>query len=224
MVFNTNYGNFPDDLPFDVDRHRATVFSIKDKNDKVGKKQLSSVLKTAIEAIIKAEPLKPNELKNLSPAEIKHKKNIENLRKLLNFIHVPTIDLFMEDIPSTVIKEIFYYQEGYREYIESNSFHIYDKKLLKLLTDINNNWQILLSFGKHYDSERIGNNYKFHIPYHDKPGHAEAQSNYNYLLTVRLELERNFKALFKLIRLEYLEIDLDKTSKMALEIYEQSKQ
>lgn len=221
MVFNTNYGSFPNDLPFDVDRHRATVFSIKDKTDKVGKSQLSSVLKNAIEAIIKAAPLKPNELKNLSPTEIKRKKDVENLKQLLNYVHVPTVDLFLEDVPSTVIDEIFYYQEGFREFLESNSFHIYDKKLLKILIDLNNNWKIILSYGKHYDSERIGNNYKFYIPYHDKPGHAEAFSDYNYLLKVRLELEKNFKNLFKLIRLEYLEIDLDESSKKAFEMYQE---
>lgn len=220
MVFNTNYGSFPDDLPFDIDRHRTTVFSIKDKNDKGGKSQLSSVLKNAIEAIIKATPLKPHELKNLSPAEIKRKKDVENLKILLNYVHVPTVDLFLEDVPSTVIKDIFHYQEGYREFIESNSFHIYDKKLLKLLVDLNNNWKVVLSYGKYYDSERIGNNYKFYIPYHDKPGHKKAQLDYNYLLTIRLELEKNFKNLFKLIRSEYLEIDLDETSEKALEMSE----
>lgn len=110
MLFNTNYGNFPQDLPFDVDRHRATVFSIKDKNDKVGKSQLSVVIKTAIEAIFKATPLKPREEKSISPTEIKRNKDIENLSKLLNYIHVSTLDLFLEDIPSTIIEEIFYYQ------------------------------------------------------------------------------------------------------------------
>lgn len=221
MVFNTNYGNFPQGLPFDVDRHRATVFSIKDKTDKVGKSQLSSVLKNAIEAIIKAAPLKPNEEKSISPTEIKRKKDIENLRKLLNYIHVPTLDLFLEDIPSTIIEEIFYYQYNYRDFIESNSFHIYDDKLLKILTDLNSNWKILLSYPKHYDSERNGNNYKFYMPWHEKPDYAEAQKDYNYLLKVRLEFEKNFKNLFKLIRLEYIEIDLDESSKKAFEMYQE---
>ncbi|MGB8192315.1 MAG: hypothetical protein WCF67_10375, partial [Chitinophagaceae bacterium] len=28
MLFNTVHGNFPNDLPFDIDRHRATKFTI----------------------------------------------------------------------------------------------------------------------------------------------------------------------------------------------------
>lgn len=223
MVFNKNYGTFPQDLPFDIDRHRTTVFSIKDKNDKQGKNELSAVLKTAIKSIIKSAPLKPHEEKNASPSEIKRRKDIEILRKLLNYIHVPTFDLFLEDIPSTIIEEIFYYHDNCREFIDSTSFHIYDKKLLKVLTDLHTNWKILLSYPKHYDHERNGSNYKFYMPWYEKPDYAQAQADYNYLLKVRLELEKNFKSLVKLIRLEYLEIDLDKTSKLALEIYEQSK-
>lgn len=224
MLFNTNFGNFPQDLPFDIDRHRATKFSIKDKNDKLGKNQLSAILRTAIDAVIENSPLKPHELKKLSPSEIKRKKDIENLRELLNFIHVPTIDSFIEEVPSIVIKDIFYYHDCFREILESNSFNMYDEKLVKILADLNNNWKILLSYGKHYDPEIIGKNYKFYLPDYDKPGHAEAWSDYNHLLDVRLDFEKNFKSLFKLIRTEYLEIDLDETSKIALEIYEQVNQ
>lgn len=223
MVFNKNHGTFPQDLPFDIDRHRTTVFSINGKKDKQGHSELSAVLKTAIKSIIKTSPLKPHEEKSASPTEIKRKKDIENLRKLLNYIHIPTFDLFLEDIPSTIIEEIFYYHDNYRNLIESNSFHIYDKKLLKILTALNSNWTILLSYPKHYDSEKNGPNYKFYMPLHDGHGHYEAQSDYNYLLKIRLEFQKNFKALVKLIRLEYLEIDLDKTSKLALEFYEQNK-
>lgn len=224
MLFNTNFGNFPQDLPFDIDRHRATKFTIKDKHDKLGKSQLSAILRTAIDVVIKNSPLKPQELKELSPSEIKRKKDIENLRKLLNHIHTPTIDKFIDEVPSIVIKDIFYYHDCFREILESNSFNIYDEILIKILTGLNNNWKILMSYGKHYDSERIGNNYKFFLPDYDKPGHVEAWSDYNYLLDVRLKFEKNFKALLKHIRSEYLEIDLDETSKIALEIHEQVNQ
>lgn len=38
LLFNTKFGNFPGDLPFDIDRHRASKFQITDRNDKKGKK------------------------------------------------------------------------------------------------------------------------------------------------------------------------------------------
>ena len=223
MVFNKNFGSFPHDLPFDVDRHRATVFSIQDRNDKQGKKELSAVLKVAIKAIIDTAPLKPNEEKNRTSTEIKRIKDIENLRKLLDYIHLPTIDLFLEEVPSTIIDSIFYYYDGYKEYIESNSFHVYDKILLKILTKLHINWRILLSYGTHYDQERIGNNYKFYMPSHTMQGYEKARSDYDYLLKIRLEFEKNFKALVKLVRLDYLEINIDETSNVALEKFKQSK-
>jgi len=61
LLYNTDYGNFPTDLPFDIDRHRTTKYKVKDKNDKSGKNQLSNVLKEAIITILRHSPLKPSE-------------------------------------------------------------------------------------------------------------------------------------------------------------------
>ena len=56
LLFNKEFGVFPQDLPFDIDRHRTTPFSIKDKTDKSGKAQLSQVLKSALITIIQQKP------------------------------------------------------------------------------------------------------------------------------------------------------------------------
>lgn len=218
LLFNTEFGTFPQDLPFDIDRHRATPFSIKNKNDKSGKSQLSKVLKNAFKVIIEQKPLKKVDQKKLSPQAKKRKIDITNLKWCLKYIHIPTMDYFLEEMPSRIIKNIFFYQQGFREVVESNSFHIYKEKLLSLITELNKNWSISLAYGHQYDPDRFGNYYKYYTPSDIFPN-DKSQEEYNYLLKVREEFIEVFKSFLQYIRTEYLEIDLDATSKIALENY-----
>lgn len=218
LLFNTEFGTFPQDLPFDIDRHRATPFSIKNKNDKSGKSQLSKVLKNAFKVIIEQKPLKKVDQKKLSPQAKKRKIDITNLKWCLKYIHIPTMDYFLEEMPSRIIKSIFFYQQGFREVVESNSFHIYEEKLLSLITELNKNWSISLAYGHQYDPDRFGNYYKYYTPSDIFPN-DKSQEEYNYLLKVREEFIEVFKSFLQYIRTEYLEIDLDATSKIALENY-----
>ena len=218
LLFNTEFGTFPQDLPFDIDRHRATPFSIKNKNDKSGKSQLSKVLKNAFKVIIEQKPLKKVDQKKLSPQAKKRKIDITNLKWCLKYIHIPTMDYFLEEMPSRIIKNIFFYQQGFREVVESNSFHIYEEKLLSLITELNKNWSISLAYGHQYDPDRFGNYYKYYTPSDIFPN-DKSQEEYNYLLKVREEFIEVFKSFLQYIRTEYLEIDLDATSKIAVENY-----
>jgi len=219
LLFNKEFGTFPKDLPFDVDRHRATSFSIKDKNDKSGKAQLSQVLKSALKTIIEQNPLKKTDRKKLSPKAKKRNIDIANLKWCLQYLHISTMDYFLQEMPSRIIKHIFFYQQGFREVVESNSFHIYDEKLSSLVTDLNKNWSISLAYGHQYDSDRLGNYYKYYTPSDIFPN-DKSQEEYNYLLKVREVLIEVFKSFLLHIRSEYLEVDLNETSKAALENYQ----
>ena len=128
------------------------------------------------------------------------------------------MDYFLEEMPSRIIKNIFFYQQGFREVVESNSFHIYEEKLLSLITELNKNWSISLAYGHQYDPDRFGNYYKYYTPSDIFPN-DKSQEEYNYLLKVREEFIEVFKSFLQYIRTEYLEIDLDATSKIALENY-----
>lgn len=77
ILLNTNYGKLPDDLPFDVDKHRATPFKIVDKSDKNGKGQLTQILKDAIKIIIEKSPKRPHEEKETNLKDKRRKE--ENL-------------------------------------------------------------------------------------------------------------------------------------------------
>jgi hypothetical protein len=218
MVFNTVHGTFPDDLPFDIDRHRSTPFSIKDKKDNSGKGNLSQVLKVAIQAIIEKAPLKPDEKRKEKPEENKRNIDVRNLKWALNTIHIPTFDHFLEEIPDRIIGKIFYFKDSFVPVLESNTFHIYDQELFKRLQKFKDNWNKSLSFYQHYGPDSSGNNYRFHLVM-DTFENDKARKDFNTISKIRLELEKDFKDLLQFIRENYLEIDLNETSKNAFESY-----
>lgn len=218
MLFNFESGNFPADLPFDIDRHRASKYIIKDKSDKSGKNELVQLLKTAIESILRVKPLKPSEIKSLTPDERKRELDINNLKWIMSSINIGIFDNFIEYMPSKIIDKIFFFKDWFYNISESNKFHIYDVKLKKLLFDFRDNWDNSLSFSKYFERDHFGNSYSFRIPFDVFPD-KKTEDDFNILAKISQNLLVSFKDLLKYIRDEYLEIDLEETSKLALENY-----
>lgn len=218
MVFNEVHGVFPIDLPFDIDRHRSMRFKIQDKKDNSGKSKLSQEMKVAIQSIIEKAPLKPDEKRKETPEEKKRSIDVSNLKWALNAIHIPTFDNFIEGIPIKIIGKIFYFKDSYVSVLDSNTFHIYDQELLELLTKFKDTWIKSLSFSQHYGPDSSGRIYRFHLVM-DIFQSDEAEKDFYLLAEIKLELEKNFKDLLQFIRNNYLEIDLDETSKNAFESY-----
>lgn len=218
LVFNKIYGTFPNDLPFDIDRHRATPFSIKDKKDNNGKSQLSSVLKDAIKAIIEKAPLKPHEKKKLTPEQRKRELDISNLKLALSTIHIPTFDHFIEEFPSRIPRRIFYFKDYFASTLESNIFFIYDSELLDKLNKLKSNWIKSLSYAQHYNPDGSDRYYSFYTPGDIFPS-EKAEKDFYMLVNLRAELDKDLKNLLKYIRNNYLEVDVEEASKNAFENY-----
>jgi hypothetical protein len=218
MLFNLESGNFPNDLPFDIDRHRTSPYRIKSKDDKSGKNELVKLLKIAIEPILKAKPSKPTDLQNLSPKETKRKLDVKNLKWIMDCVNVVAFDNFMEYMPSKIMGQIFFYKDWFYNISVSNKFHIYDPKLKKLLFEFRDNWDYSLSFYQYFDRDYHGHTYSFRLPFDVFPD-KKTEEDFNTLTKISQELSKNFKDLLEHIRNEYLEIDLDDTSRNALEEY-----
>lgn len=218
MVFNTVHGTFPTDMPFDIDRHRAISFTINDKKDGNGKNQLSKVLKVAIQDIIEKSPIKPDEKRKETPEQKKRSIDVSNLREALNTIHIPAFDYFLETMPDMIMKEIFYFRDSFVYIAESSLFHIYDMELSSRLTKFKTTWTKSLSFYQHYEPDTSGRCYRFYLVM-DVFQSEEAERDYKIISQLCFELERDFRELLQFVRYNYLEINLEETSKNALEKY-----
>lgn len=220
MLFNTSFGSFPDDLPFDIDRHRASPFCIKDNSDKEGKNKLTQLLKASIYPIIKESPLKPSESKNISPEKRKREVDVKNLEWIMSSINIQVFDNFIDAMPSTIIKNILHYKDLFYAISVSSNFHIYDEKLKKLISKFGYNWDQSLALNAYYLPDGYGLSYKFNIPFDTFPN-KQAEKEFKIITKTTIELRENFKDLLSYIRKEYLEIDLELTSKKAQEDYNQ---
>lgn len=218
LLFNTNYGKFPDDLPFDIDRHRASKYEIKDKSDKNGKNDLVQLLKNCITPIIIENPLKPSDLKELSTSQIKKIKDIENLKWIMSSISLTVVDNFIERMPMQIIGKALFFKDWFHEISQSSKFHIYDPKLSELLFEFRDSWEASLSFHQHYNSNPFGNVYTFHLPMDVFPT-EQAEKDFNELTKICLKLKSDFSKLINYIRNEYIEVDLDETSQNAFDNY-----
>ncbi|MGI4736635.1 MAG: hypothetical protein ACRYG7_15790 [Janthinobacterium lividum] len=218
LLFNEHHGKFPLDLPFDVDRHRATPFTITDAKDKVGKASLIRVLKDALEAIIMQSPLKPAERKIASPAQQKRASDISVLTSLLKTINIAAFDYFLDEFPDRFPRSVFYYQHSFRDFVAQSAFFLYDKILSSKIELLNKSWAESLNYARHYYSDINPDFYEYYIPGDIFPN-EKSRKDFDYLVKHRTVLQGNFRDLLDYVRLYYLEVDVNDLSNQALENY-----
>lgn len=218
MVFNKNFGDFPNDLPFDLDKRRITSFTIASKSDKNGKLDLTSKLTSAIETIIKKNPARPSDSNTKSEKDIKREKDIANLRILMSCIHIPTFDLFTADLPHRILERIFFFWYSFEGNYDSNTFHIYDKTLNEKLKHLRISWGNSLSYGQLFHASGSSKYYNLYLPM-DVFTDAKSEESFNELTEETLKLREIFKELIIYIRDNYLEVDLNELSDKAIQNY-----
>jgi hypothetical protein len=158
MLFNKALATFPDDLPFDVDRQRASPYLIKDNleaNKASTRAPLESLLIEALKLIIVDNPKKPGETKGPSIAELHRTRDIESLRRILETIHWPTLDQYMIEGPHIIEGKVFFFWEGFNSVVNSSLFHLYDQPLASKLKSFYQLWEKTLSFGHFYSQSLI---------------------------------------------------------------------
>src|SRR5690606_13757815 len=152
MLFNKSFGEFPTDIPFDIDRRRISDYKVSDKEDNSGKGNLRQLLKLAINTIIEKNPLRPNEVEKLTPDEKKRRLDITNLNWILSSIHIPTLDVFLAEAPDMLYGKILHFWETFNGIKNSRLFYIYDKTANELLEEFYKNLSDSLSYGHCYRS------------------------------------------------------------------------
>ena len=221
LLSNTFFGKFPDDLPFDIDRHRATKFRVESKQDKNGKKQLTDVLTEAVKLIIEHNPLRPEDEKQQTPEQKKRIKDINNLRSIMSLINIPRFDYFLEEMPNRIVRDVLTYQECFLSIVDSSSFYIYDQELSKLINKFKDNWIASVADHQYYEVDESGKGYRFKHLVMDQFTTEKSEKDFYKIAKITSELRVDFNNLIRYIRNNYLEIDLEETSEVALKFYNQ---
>lgn len=214
MLFNTDFGNFPDDTPFDIDRHRASPYKItKDKeNPEIEKENLDKLSAIAIKAIIDRQPKKPSEEKKLSSIEIQRNRDEKNIKDALKYLNIEIIDEMIDRLPrylDSIAAEFF---DMYYEIIKGSKFHIYDKKVYDTLISILESWNCCVSCGMEYRKSHDGEVYIFSNE-GDAPLDESQQKNWDEIDKSRCKLKKSIDTLLKILRENYVDIDIDKINR-----------
>lgn len=220
MLFNKHFGKFPDDLPFDIDRHRASPYllSEEDPKNKSNISDLQALLKAAINAVVTNDPKRPSEILKKSPEEIRRIRDIENLTWALSAIHLPTIDKMILDLPRYLSDRVFHFWESFHTIVENSLFHIYDEKAAKFIQEILAGWSGCVGHGEQYRMTTNPNLYVFSNP-GDAPLNKAQEKSWNHINQSRSLLRNALDQLLAYIRNEYIEIDVDELSGNAWKAY-----
>lgn len=104
MLFNTSYGDLKD-APFDIVVNRITDYNSSPKAEyftekqlQGNQKQLSQKIHEALKLIIEKSPNKPKYKAELTPEEIKRKRDISTIQTILETIHITSIKNHINEV------------------------------------------------------------------------------------------------------------------------------
>lgn len=209
------------DLPFDFDRHRASAYKAETTLSKPDKGELRALLMTALAAMIEADPEKPGA--EISPEQKKRLRDLTNLNEVLSVTHIPTIDEHIASAPRMLLDRTLHFWECFNAVITSSRFHLYDEPLLRLLVDLHRAFRETVQHDEYYHPNHGNNVYIFTNP-GDLPLTGKKAQDWEVMNRAVQEMSRLFTDLLSCIRRDYIEIDLEKTSWSAWQMYKSFQQ
>ena len=221
LLFNTEYGDFPADLPFDFDRHRASPFRLIETAKRTDRKKLEELLATAVTMVIDRDPKRPSELAGLSEEELRYARDVRMLEWVLGEIHLPTIDDHLQRLPHSFPYRVLHFFEGARGIVAGNSlFHLNDKRLGKALRKFVKAWEETIRHEDLYHPN-VGNTLVIFTNPGDMPLPPAKEIVWKQIAKARDEMYRQLTYILKRIRKDYPAIDLMDTNKRAWQDYRQ---
>lgn len=227
MLFNTSFGKFPNDVPFDIDKHRISLFSfnlLNEQKENASKKQLeqlknnlSTLLYEAINLVIKQNPEKPFN-PTFSSTDIKKKRDINFLRELLSQIYIPILEEHIREAPRMINSAVFHFWESFRGVCTSSFFHIYDNKLKELIDSVFEYWNMSLSYGHQYTAPP-GRDTLYFVKPGDMPFDETEQKDWDAASDAVKNLSISLDNFLTYVKENYLEIDLKELSDIAWNNY-----
>jgi hypothetical protein len=212
MLFNTSYGDLKD-APFDIVVNRITDYNLSSKAEyfterqlQGNQKQLSEKIHEALKLIIEKSPTKPRYKVEITPEEIKRKRDISTIQTILETIHITSLEDHINEAPKKVYNKIFYFYESFKGKLTSRNYYLYDDKLKDLFNKVYVTWGKTISYEEHYYYP--GGDCSFFSNPGDLLFTDKQQKDWDDIEESLGQLELVFDELLKYIRENYLEIDI----------------
>lgn len=220
ILLNKHFGG-PEDLPFDIDRQRASAFIADPAFDKSREKgtaaELAKLCETSLEAILIGGPPRPTELVR-DPATIKRRRDVAKLKYLLKFINYDALFEMTRLMPKNLEHRIFIFWEDFNATWTSPEMKIYDAALSEILNKLHREWGFLLSHGERYQLVDHSTERYVWTAQHPRATPEQERARKAIQKTC-IELEGTLEKLAGLIHENYLEIDLTEERRASWDWY-----
>lgn len=217
LIINKAYTKFSD-LPFDFDHNRIMPYEFSVKSNTADLKFLIDDLINGVGLIIKTNPLRPAQQRGMNPAQLRRERDLKNLEWLLETIHIPTMDEFIEGIPNKFSYMAFFFHDEFNGITNSSLFHISDKKLSDVIRKLRDSWNTTLSHEHLYNYDKKTKYFSFYPPPNRALTKAEDKS-IKEIESARKEMANSLKELQRIVRKDYVEIDPTAASQEAIKSY-----
>lgn len=217
-VFNKACGCEKEALPFDLRHRRITAYTLTDVAAKAAKGKADSVLARmfvdALTEIIEKNPARPVDLRNLSDAKIRERRDIENLSWLLQNMHWPTVEEYIEMGPQMRSVPLIDFWERLEYVLKSTYFHLNDKTLRKHINTLGRAFGKALAHPENYETASDGRRYVFTTP-RDRPMTRGEEADWHAISRGIKLLRPAIDGLLNYIRKRYPAIDITSISEAA---------
>ena len=212
LLFNEKVSTF-EKLPFDFDRHRISKFRISEAKKLAPSEQsrLTELVTLAVDTIIDQKPLRPRDLEGKPEAEIKHERDLVNLRWFLRHISVDLLGVHIRDMPDMLHYFAITMSDGLEGVVNSPSFRLYDEPLEQLLRSLYHELKASLSFDHVYRDTNSPWVHALGLRGGNRDFQQETEAA-EEIRTIIASLARTLVSVVSAIRERYIDIDLDETS------------
>ncbi|ADV00441.1 hypothetical protein [Alicycliphilus denitrificans] len=215
LVFDAGVGKFPDDVPFDFDKHRAIPFPNSADNQVNDLKALAGTLKNAIKSTLEANPARPTA--TLTPEEVRHQRDVKTLTEIFEKLDIQVIDDHFSKMPHCISDAALHMWDMFSIVSGGNDFHLHDAELFDLIHQFRAAFGLTLAFDGMYHEAPGGLQHIF--TGHDILGTTAQKKAWDQIDEASKEMNTVFREILRLIRTQYLEVDLKTTSKVAWQDY-----
>lgn len=210
ILLNNSRVAVEENLPFDIRNHRVTSFSAQAYNESE-KGNLRSTLESAINTILTANPERAIEKVIQTEGEIKKKRDIKELKWLLEQIDFDHILGSMEMLPFQLSDRTAFYFEFSKKYFDSY-FDLYDKETKLEIQELFNIFHTVVPSPLYYNPVSTG-------LYYTLRKEELAEDFLKETPTNLLKLKNKILKIRNIIRKNYIEIDINETNKKARNEY-----
>ncbi|MBU2605165.1 MAG: nucleotide-binding protein [Alphaproteobacteria bacterium] len=218
LLFNDAIGQFPADLPFDFIQNRASPYTYAEADPTSKREELATFLEVAIKAVLNKNPKRPAELKGLSREKIEHDHDVENMRWLMETLHLPTLQQHVTEMPHAVSDRAIWFYEGFQGVVTNALFSLYDPVLQAAVDKLYLGWRTALSHDNEYHETPSGKMHVFTNP-GDMPLAGDRQAVWDEIAAACKDIADGQSVILDRLRAGYLEINIHKTNAKAWKGY-----